>query len=167
MAYRTEFGDYDQMYGRLPVDGLTVLDIGADYGTTAEYFLSRGARVVFVTERRPEWRAALEEKAKADGRIRVVDDLTLENAWTILLEASPDAVKVDCERCETFLLSVPPDLLARPMAWVMETHTRELYEEFKWLFHSLGYTVETVEEFPNNPPERCVKVILATREVVQ
>ena len=163
MAHKTEFGDYDSMYGALDYGGAVVLDIGADYGSTAEYFLGLGAARVIVSERREDWVDRLRQWAAKDDRVVLEETLSPENAERMLLEHGPDVVKVDCERCERFLLDVPDAALGLPRAWVMETHTRELFDAFTALFRRLGYEVTVVEEFAANPPERCIKVIKATR----
>ena len=119
--------------------------------------------MVFVSEKNLQWAEELRKKGEEDGRIVPVQALTRLSASAVLRETNPEVVKVDCEKCEALLLDVQPWLLKGPKAWVMETHTRDLYEDFQKLFKSLGYEVETVEDFPNNPPERCVKVILAYR----
>ncbi len=159
---KTEFGDYDSMYGGVDYTDAVVLDIGADYGTTARYFFSRGASQVIVSERNPLWRAKLKTFAEEDARLTVIEVFTTENATTILALHQPDVVKVDCEGCEKFLFSVHPSLMAKPRAWVMETHTRLLYDKFCTWFSALGYEVETVEDWPETP-KRCIKVIKAVR----
>jgi hypothetical protein len=158
----SEFGDYARMYGSVDYSDAVVLDIGADYGTTAEWFLGRGARHVFVSERTEEWVEKLRALALKDARVTVIAPLSEENAADTLRLTDPDIAKIDCEKCERFLLSVPADLLRRPRAWLMETHTGPLYEAFGALFGSLGYTVRTVCDWP--PTEkRHIKVISAVR----
>jgi len=161
---KTEFGDYDTMSGGLDYNGAVVLDIGADYGTTAAFFLGHGAREVYVSERNEEWRIELHKLADRDPRVHVLPSLAPENAAGILLDVRPDIVKVDCEKCERHLLAVPVPQMSIPRAWVMETHTKVLYDAFWGFFESMGYTVTLVEGFADDqPPERYIKVIQAVR----
>jgi hypothetical protein len=160
---KTPYGNLAKMYGGLDYTDEVVLDIGADEGWTARFFLSRGADRVLVSEKNPELAERLEAFARTDQRIELLPPLSETNAETFLREHRPGIVKVDCEKCERFLLDVSDASMGAPKAWVMETHTRELYDAFYGLFTRLGYQVQTVEEFPNNPPERCVKVIQALR----
>lgn len=165
MTYKSEFGDYDAMYGGLDYEGAVVLDVGADYGSTARYFLERGASQVYASEKNPKFVERL--IAWVDGPesppVAVLLPMNANLAERWLRDIRPDLVKMDCEKCERFLLEVPDDLLAGPRGWVIETHTRELYDDLRALFRRLGYEVTTVEEFFMNKPERCIKVIAAVR----
>jgi hypothetical protein len=158
---KTEFGDLQAMYGAVKYTGATVLDIGADYGTTARWFLDQGAARVVMSEQKPEWLAQLHEFALTESRVLAIDPLTAENARDILTRFAPEIVKVDCEKCERFFLNVPHNILSGPRAWLIETHTRELLDAFTLLFGRIGYDVSIVQDFPEREG-RCIKVILAT-----
>lgn len=153
-----------QEYGSLDYRGALVLDIGAEYGCTAEFFLERGARQVIACEKNPDWRARLEEWAEGKP-VTVHGEITAANLPDIFSGCAPDTVKVDCEGCESLLLDMPDHLLRGPKAWIMETHTLDLYRAFTKLFGRLGYTVEMVRDFgdtPNKAGQVC-KVFKATR----
>lgn len=158
----SEFGNYDSMYGSLDYRDAVVLDIGADYGSTARFFFERGAKRVIVSERNHDWHAQLQAYAEEELRLIVVDLLREDNAVAMFMLLRPDVVKVDCEGCERILLTLSDELLSGPRAWVMETHSRELYDGFKAKFEALGYQVQTVEDWPETP-KRCIKVITAQR----
>jgi len=166
MAYPTPFGDYDEMYGSLDYTGKTVLDIGADYGTTAEYFLlERGAMMVFVSERNEEWVMKLHEMAAENPRVKVLPPMTVELLTSWLIEHVPHIVKVDCEGCEQALLNIAPALLHYAQAWVIETHTRMLLNELRERFRLLGFRIETIEDFGSmtTNPDKHVAVFTAVR----
>lgn len=159
---KTPFGDYETMYP-LDVSGAVVLDIGADYGSTAAYFLRRGAKAVICSERDPEWEGRLREMA-IGSPVVVVDAIAPENVAALFEKMAPDVVKVDCEGCEAHLLDLPDALLAAPMGWMMETHTIALYEAFVDRFEALGYEVRTVCDWPLVPGRiKVCKVIVAVR----
>jgi len=159
---KTEFGNYFSMYGSLDYKDAVVLDIGADYGTTARYFFSRGAKRVIVSERNHDWHTKLLAYAEEEPRLTVIDLLREHDVTAVFELHRPDVVKVDCEGCERILLSLSDALLGAPRAWVMETHSRELYDEFRDRFGDLGYRVQTVEDWPETP-RKCIKVITAER----
>ena len=46
--------DYDKVYGKLNPKDMYVIDIGADFGSTALYFLNRGADHVYMMETNPK-----------------------------------------------------------------------------------------------------------------
>jgi FkbM family methyltransferase len=61
--------DYDSHWGFTSFKGKVVLDLGADYGSTAHYFLRRGARRVVAVEGDPRLAEELEENFRGDGRV--------------------------------------------------------------------------------------------------
>ena len=162
MTKTTHFGDYEKMYGSLIYEGLSVLDIGADYGTTAEFFLSRGASGVWVSEKNPDFLEGLKGYVELHPEVELVETLTEVNA-TEILALCPDVVKCDCEGCERHLLGVPDEVLGAPGQWVLETHTIELFDCLVSRFLHLGYRVTMVEAFASNPITRYVKVWTAVR----
>lgn len=158
---RTEFGDYAQEYGGVDYTDAVVLDVGADYGTTADFFLERGARRVIMLERRDIWIPKLEEKAANDERLSYEGRLSSENAdWLV---TGADIVKADCEGCERMLLALHDDVVRTPRAWIMEVHARWIHEAFRLRFGELGYTVTVPKAWPNNPPTRHRAIIQAVR----
>jgi len=158
----TEFGNLEKMYGSLDYEGAAVLDIGAEYGTTAGFFLSKGARKVIASERNSLWAAHYRAWSKGDDRLESEEVFSHRNAERMLKEHKPDIVKVDCEGCEINLLVVPDSIMEGPRAWIMETHSPPLFDRFFALFESLGYTVQVVEEWKDSPN---LKVISAVRHV--
>jgi hypothetical protein len=162
---KTPFGNIERMYGSLDYTGKVVLDIGADYGTTARYFLERGAERVIVSEKNPEWIAMLEEYAESEPRLSVISSLGEGDPTELLAFYRPDIVKVDCEGCERLFLNVSDAVLAIPSAWVMETHTGDLYSAFVFRFLKTAYMVRLIDYHPVDPnrPQRVIKVLTATR----
>lgn len=159
---RPGFAKFRDDYGSLDYRGAVVLDIGADYGCTPEWFLERGAERVVALEKRPDWRRRLE--SWAEGRpVEVADPLSADNAERLLIEIRPDVVKVDCEGCERHLLDVSADALRIPRAWVMETHHADDFRRFKVLFASLGYDVSVVWSTEDRAGEAHRAVIRASR----
>lgn len=142
-------------YGSLDYKDAVVLDVGADYGCTAEFFLARGAKHVFASEANPEWRRRLAMWA-AGKPVTVVSATDKESAED-LLGLAPDIVKMDCEGCEATLLGVGDSFLSIPRAWILETHTAPLYEALTDRFRALGFLVTDIEyhEGPNKQGQVC------------
>jgi hypothetical protein len=141
---------FETEYGSLDYRGAVVLDIGADYGCTAEFFLSRGAVHVYASEWNEEWRTQLE--AWAEGKaVTPLGPLTTGSAAAMLQAASPEVVKVDCEGCERHLLAVPDDVLTGPRAWILETHSDEVHAALWALFARLGYRLTMIRDFGPAP----------------
>jgi SAM-dependent methyltransferase len=134
--------DYDSHWGFTNFKGKTVLDLGADYGSTARYFLRRGARRVVAVEGDPRLAEELEENFRGDGRV-VPIHLFIEGTEQVaeLIERfDPDLVKVDIEGAEKVLLDLPRGLV-KGREWLVEVHSDELYERLKRLFLECGLGV--------------------------
>jgi hypothetical protein len=156
-----EVFDFAKDYGTLDYTNAVVLDIGADFGSSPAFFLSKGAKHVIACECDPAWYQRLEEWAKGQP-VTVVGEVTPENIGTLVEQA--DVVKVDCEGCEAMLPTLPAATLKGPRAWVLETHTVPLYDTLTQLFKRLGYTVHLVRDHggPNSSGKVC-RVWTATR----
>ena len=134
--------DYDSHWGFTSFKGKTVLDLGADYGSTAHYFLKRGARRVVAVEGDPQLAGKLEENFRGDERV-VPIHLFIERAEQVaelIKRFDPDLVKVDVEGAERILLDLPRGLVER-REWLVETHSDELYERLKRFFLECGLGV--------------------------
>ena len=141
---------FEREYGSVDYKGAVVLDIGADYGCSPEFFLSRGAKHVIASEVNQEWRRDL--IAWAQGRpVTVIDGLDTSNARDVFEQYQPEVVKCDCEGCECVLLTLPDEVMAGPRAWVLETHTIPLYRDLRALFGRLGYRLTMIQDFGDKP----------------
>jgi hypothetical protein len=85
--------------------GKCVLDLGADYGSTACYFLRRGAREVIAVEGNRILALNLARNAKRERRITPIQGMITrpEQVDALILKYKPDIVKVDIEGCESAL----------------------------------------------------------------
>jgi len=134
--------DYDSHWGFTDFKGKTVLDLGADYGSTARYFLERGARRVVAVEGDPRLAEELEENFRGDERV-VPIHLFIERAGQVaelIKRFDPDLVKVDVEGDERVLLDLPRGLV-KEREWLVEAHSDELYEGLKGFFLGCGLGV--------------------------
>ena len=103
-----EKGSYDVMYGMLDYNGRTVVDIGGGTGSTAEYFMRKGAQRVVVYERNPMLKDGIE-----------FEDVVVRGAWQGEALPSADILKMDCDGCE--LLLTEQQLKQFPR-WVVAVH---------------------------------------------
>jgi hypothetical protein len=126
--------DYAGIYG---LDGdeikdRLVLDIGADKGSTAEFFLNLGARAVVCSEPVDgSYFRQLEAYAFNKPEVAVVGGVhSYSDAHGLLKAWKPEVVKLDCEGAEKWFLR--GRLLMRgPRVWLVEAHSQNLYEEYK------------------------------------
>ncbi len=159
---KTKWGDYPLEYGRLVAAGQVVFDVGAEYGTTAQYFLARGAARVFVSEIEPSHRARLHRAAVADPRLVLLPPLQTPREWEAwMARHAPSRVKMDIEGGEVHLLTCSAAAFRTPAAYALETHTPALHAALLARFAECGYRVTLTRAFASNPK---VKVIYAERE---
>ena len=155
--------DREANWGFLDVEGKVVLDVGADYGSTAAYFLNKGAAKVICIESYDNDYGALEVLAKGEPRMEahhthISSPLELE---TLIITYQPEVVKIDIEGGEVHLLDVRSCVLWRVGQYGIEVHNlansirsgnprppayegvNDLMPLFEALFETLGnYTVE-------------------------
>lgn len=142
--------NYDKHYELNWWEGKRVLDIGADVGSTADYFLRKGAREVIAVEGSEGYYVKLVENSKRIANITpvlkwisCVDDIA-----SLIAEYKPDLVKMDCEGCEAFLPDVNDSVVASVPEYVVETHTRnadgtgEKYEAVKKKLLDCGFDIK-------------------------
>lgn len=157
----------EKEYGSLNYKDKVVLDIGADYGCTPEFFLSRGAKRVIAVEADPFYYNRLVEWAetinKTETIVACINGMTAGNLQGLLNPAAtdfiPQIVKIDCEGCECEFFRLNDDVLKIPEAYILETHSVAMFEAWTHLLRRLRYAVTVIEEFPKNPVERHRKVL--------
>ena len=124
--------DLETHWGWLDVRDKVVLDVGADYGSTADFFLQRGAAKVIAVEGDPRSFRRLKALAEQRANLKAVQKRISSVAdWRDLLSSyTVHVVKVDCEGGEGFLPDLDDRLFRKPEAWAVELHTREQAERW-------------------------------------
>ena len=105
-------------------DNLRVLDIGADIGSTASFFLEKGAKEVIAVEREKDLFVHLENNASQYLNMTAVYlDVCSPTVLGILLEKyKADIVQIDCEGCEVNLMGVSKEALRSSSLYIIELH---------------------------------------------
>jgi precorrin-6B methylase 2 len=131
--------DYDEHWGFTDFKGKTVLDIGADYGSTAYYFLLKGARKVVAVEGNPKFAKKLSYNFRNNHSVVSIVGFvkTGRQLDALIAFARPDLVKVDIEGDEVCLLEAR--LLKKPKEWLVEAHTDEIYKALLETFEASGF----------------------------
>jgi len=105
--------NYDYTYRNLDVQGKTILEFGAEVGSTASYFLRHGAERVISVEGNGNWYNRLVENAKQmDGRCEPIH-LHLSNSADLeklIKKYKPDILHMDIEGDEKYLLELSDEL---------------------------------------------------------
>ena len=110
------------------ISGKKVLDLGADYGTTPEYFLHMGARKVIAVEGNQIFFSQLQEKFEFSSKV------SCKNIWINsveklenLISDDIDIAKVDIEGAENYLLET--SAITKIPVWLIEAHSDEISDK--------------------------------------
>ena len=127
----------------------TVLDFGADYGSTAQFFILEGARKVIAVERDPVAFEKLVKNAEGNPNVRCIpkDVQSGKDLEEIFALEAVDICKMDIEHAERFLTDVPDKVLEQVPLYLIETHSPEILASLTILFNRLGYKLE-IERLP-------------------
>lgn len=120
----------------------SILDLGADNGSTAEIFLKWGAKRVIAVE--GDTKLASELLSKYSQSDKVVAIYAFINDSSQIEEFirfyKPDIIKVDIEGAEIHLLSLNPKIISSVNEWIIEVHSEELEIKVTNLFKTNSYS---------------------------
>jgi hypothetical protein len=138
--------DYDSHWNYLPLKGKRILDLGADYGSTAYYFLLKGAKQVIAVEGDQKLASQLKRHyADTDRVIPIHKFINCPNDITNLIsQFHPDLIKMDIESYEKHLLDCPNQLIQNINEWMIECHSEEITQRLKQKFLHLNFKVTTI-----------------------
>lgn len=137
--------DYSQMWV-MDVAGKTVIDIGADRGSTAAHFLRWGASKVICVEGSEEMCVQLLENLPLlQYRVDPVNLLVTDGeTMTQALSYPAEIVKIDIEGGEEHLLGVSPEIIRGHEAYMIEFHYTVDVDAIKRYLESCGFESKTV-----------------------
>ena len=130
--------EYEKVYGYFNYSGSIVLDAGADWGTTAKFFISKGAKKIIAIEQADIHFKNLCENAKRNNKIiplhlgiHLSDFHNNQNSLSITWEKlifcfEPDFIKADVELAERYLVDVPNKLFKKIKGLVIECHGEDI-----------------------------------------
>jgi len=135
--------NYDLCWSQTCYAGKTVLDFGADYGSTAYYFLKRGAKKVVAVEGDKTYASKFKRNYGGDSRVVCVEKwIGCPRDFEELIRKFPlDLAKVDVEGAEKHLVGVQPETLLSINEWLIEVHTKQVCDELSKVFLNLGFRV--------------------------
>ena len=156
--------DFNRHWKYLSFVDKTVLDLGADYGSTVEYFLRNGARKIIAVEGTEKYASKLYRFFGKNKRVVCIRKWIAygKDISQLIEKYLPDIVKIDIEGEEKCLLDVDIEALVKVKEWLVETHTEQLYRVIKDFFVQNKFRVSTIEygkTFKVPMPE--IKVLIA------
>lgn len=137
--------DYHLHWNYLSFKNKTVLDLGADFGSTALYFKKKGAREIIAVEGDPELAILLKQNARRYPYIvpmhkRITSSKDIEH---LIDQYKFDVAKVDIEGAEAHLDNC--NNLSKIPQWMVEVHNPYVYRLLTKKFQGLGYRVRLVK----------------------
>lgn len=138
--------DYGHHYGAIRYAGKKVLDVGADVGSTADFFLRRGARQVIAVDGNKDMYGQLVKNAQKIPEIKPVYLLIQkpEHYEQLIRTHRPDVLKADCEGCERHLFGIPDEVFRVVPEYMVETHSKGLYDAMVQKCERNGYQILNV-----------------------
>ena len=132
-----DFYDYIWSYGSINWENKSVLDIGADIGSSAIFFLSRGAKYVYLVEKEQAYKKTYEELKQ---KYPILKNTYMVSSLVSANSSYFDVLKMDCEGCELSLLT--EELLNKSNEFVIGLHKPQLddyqFEQKKRLLEKHG-----------------------------
>lgn len=137
--------DYELHWGLRPpiIDyhNKVILDLGADFGSTAIFFLEHGAKQVIAVEGDNKLGKELIEGCKESSRI-IPFHMFINSSKQIeqfILNYKPDIAKIDIEGYESCILEMKPKIVSLVQEWMIEYHSDDLKEKLINFFQNLYY----------------------------
>ena len=131
-----DFYDYLWSYGSINWKQKIVLDVGADIGSSALFFLMNGADYVYLLEKDQEYKTTYESIKQ---KYPLLENSIILNSLADMPH-NVDVLKMDCEGCELSLLT--EELLNKSMEFVVGLHKPQLddyqFEQKKRLLEKHG-----------------------------
>jgi len=139
MGYENHWGISDKL---ISYKDKIVLDLGADIGSTAIFFLKYGAKKVIAVEGDEDKGKQLINSYQASKTviplvIFLTDPKQLER---LIVLYKPDVIKVDIEGAEMLILEVDRKIVASVREWLIEAHSDEIDQKLQRMFLSYDYT---------------------------
>lgn len=144
--------NFEQHWGFIDYQNKTILDIGADYGSTTECFLTYGAKTVYAIEGDENLYNQLTEYSKDKPIIPIKIWINKTEDFVYLFELingsidtnnqfQIDCAKIDCEGAEIYLLDVPDYLLKNIKEYAIECHSERILIDIKRKFENIGFEI--------------------------
>lgn len=134
---------YEYEYGNLNYEGKKVLDLGAEYGSSAEFFLEKGANEVIAVEGNKTLYEQLVENCKWLKNITPIFLFLKEPSHVeeLIEKYKPDVVKSDLDGHEIHLLRASDKIISSVKEYIMEIHSMQLLKMCLEKFLKNGYQI--------------------------
>lgn len=135
---------YDDHWGYTNFEGKTILDLGADYGSTVSWFFKKGAKKVIAVECDRERFNKLLDNFGNDPDVVCIREKILHGVQIedLIIKYSPDIIKFDIEGDEHNLLLASPDHIKSVKEYLIEYHGEKSLNEMMKVMEENGFYAE-------------------------
>lgn len=153
--------DYELQWGKADYRGKIVLDIGADIGSTAAFFLRKGAKRVIAVEGAKVCFIRLRANADIFNDIVPIFDFVespgqIEN---MIQKWTPDIVKMDIEGHESNLFQIRDEVFNKVPTYIVEVHSGSLLNSMLEKCVRNNYEILSIHAI-----DPSVRIVLAERK---
>ena len=151
--------NYDIHWRHFVFKDKVILDIGADYGSTVQYFLSQGASKVIAVENDEVLYKALERNFLFSNQVIIIkQEISNETDLSKLIQKfSPNIIKMDIDFSEANLMRLSSYVLTKVSGWMIEVYDSILETKLETKFKDAGFKVE----FKMPPTDTGRKILIA------
>ncbi len=138
--------DYEVHWNYTSFSKKTVLDLGADYGSTAAWLHKKGASKVIAIEADKKLYQRLQSYSKNKEWLTPINDFidSPQKIDQLIVRYKPDIAKVDIEGAEKYLINCTK--LSDVPVWIIEVHSDELGQLLTDHFQKSHFEVKSVAE---------------------
>ncbi len=139
--------DFEYHWGFIDYKGKTILDIGADYGSTARCFFEYGALKVYAVEGNVAYYNKLKQSSVNLQKYLIPIIMLIKSSRDFIniftnIQEKVDIVKIDIEGDELTLIDVPDDILRKYDDYIIETHHTDIRDKIIPRFKAIGYELK-------------------------
>ena len=137
--------NYNEHWKGLNYNGKTILDIGADVGSTALYFTEMGASKIYAVEGNPYYYASLESNSSFIGDVTSINMFvdTKEKLSYLIHNYPVDVMKIDIEGGEILLADMDDSTLQLIPEYIIEVHNQEIFTILNRRFMEANYKISS------------------------
>lgn len=155
--------NYDSQWGKIDYTNKVVLDIGSNYGSTADFFLRNGAKQVICVDSSKKHIDKLHKHIEDFNWYDIVKAHYLRvdkngHFSGLIYKYEPDVVKSDCEGCEVHLFNIPNEEFCKVPEYIIEVHSDSIFESMKKKCKECNYEIIDINAWAG-----VVKIVYAKR----
>ncbi|MBX5326733.1 MAG: hypothetical protein ACQXXH_06170 [Candidatus Bathyarchaeia archaeon] len=135
--------DYEGHWNFTSFENKIILDLGADYGSTAFYFLRKGVNKVIAVEGDTRLASKLKLYFQNNEKVVALEEFvdSSKKIETLISKYCPNLIKVDIEGAEKYILGITN--AERVNEWLIEAHSNEIHKALATFLVGHGFNVKS------------------------